>query len=240
MLDTLRGLYQMVSDLRHGIERDALDPQPTSAFSLFGDTPDRVMARFAELEPKARKVWNMQPLVTFDPDDPSFELNERSWRRGVDSLIITSQRTMTMNPIMMIHSGPRVWVGPALIAMMLVNDHLAIVEGPRGPTGSPTVMWSSRPEAAQLVRSIFDQALAASRQVYPPGTEPLSRRQIQVARGMARGRSDRLLARDNEVSVRTIEREVAAILRVLETGSRTEAISRMSGRKFGAKESGES
>lgn len=232
MTSYLEALYARVNDLRYKIEADALRPNPTSTFSLFSDSPDMLLAKFAELEPQASRVWNMQTNWRFDPDDPSFELNDRSWGRGVDSLIVTTGRVLEMNPVMMAHCGHRVWVGPTLINMILINEVFVVVEGIRTPDGFVTTMCSGNSEVTQSVRTIFAASLALSSQPFPPGTVSLSRRQIEVARGIARGWSDTRLSRGLGVSRRTVEREIAAVLVFLQADNRSEAVSQMSGRNF--------
>lgn len=228
----LEGLYSQVNDLRDKVEADALHPNAKSTFSVFSDNIDTLMTKFTTIERQAYRVRNMQTNLKFDPDDPSFELNHRSWARGVDCLIVTTERALRTNPIMMAHLSHRVWIGPVLINMILINDEFVVVEGIRRPDGSSTTMCSSRSEVLQIVQSVFTTTLAASDQAFPPGTISPSCRQIQIARGMARGWSDSHLSHELGVSQRTVERDIAALYVFLGASNRSDAISRMNGRIY--------
>jgi DNA-binding NarL/FixJ family response regulator len=67
--------------------------------------------------------------------------------------------------------------------------------------------------------------------VLGPGESPgLTKRQLEVARLLATGQKDQSIARQLDMSARTVERDVRAILEELGARSRTEAVLAMSGR----------
>jgi DNA-binding NarL/FixJ family response regulator len=59
-----------------------------------------------------------------------------------------------------------------------------------------------------------------------PGSRPLSRRELEVLRLVARGRTNRQIAERLTVSEHTVHRHVANILRKLDTSSRAAAVAR--------------
>lgn len=59
-----------------------------------------------------------------------------------------------------------------------------------------------------------------------PQTEPLTEREIEVLRLLARGRQNKEIALDLQISERTVKFHVSAILAKLGVGNRTEAVAR--------------
>ena len=81
------------------------------------------------------------------------------------------------------------------------------------------------------VLEIWERTRALSSPVLGPDETPgLSKRQLEVARLLATGAKDQTIARQLDMSARTVERDVRAILEELGARSRTEAVLAMSGR----------
>ena len=63
-----------------------------------------------------------------------------------------------------------------------------------------------------LVLELWQRTLALSVPVLAPGQQQLSPRQLRVALLLAVGEQDQVIARQLELSARTVEREVRAVL----------------------------
>lgn len=60
----------------------------------------------------------------------------------------------------------------------------------------------------------------------PAPAEPLTERELEVLRALAKGRQNKEIARDLQISERTVKFHVSAILAKLGAGNRTEAVTR--------------
>jgi DNA-binding CsgD family transcriptional regulator len=164
----------------------------------------------------------MQPTMRFDPDDPSYELDERSARRGVELRQLISAHALTVNPLLP-SLNPEVRVAPVPIGCILVDEVAAVLPGPIDPQGRPTAWLVTDPAMVDLARSVWNVTWAASTPVCLD-RPPLSRRQIEVAKGLIRGIKDATLARQLNVSPRTIVADVSHLLEHLGARSRAEAV----------------
>jgi DNA-binding CsgD family transcriptional regulator len=170
----------------------------------------------------------------FDPDDPGPALNEASATRGLETGLITRPATLAGNPLLP-SLYPAVRTGPVFLRALVLDEARVLVEGPDTADGEPTAWLTDRMDFVVTVVEIWRRTLTLSEPVLAPGEEPpLSRRQLQVARLLAVGEKDQSIARQLEMSARTVERDVRAILEALGARSRTEAVLTMSGRRSGS------
>jgi DNA-binding NarL/FixJ family response regulator len=115
---------------------------------------------------------------------------------------------------------------------VILDEARVLVEGVDTADGEPTAWLSERVDFVVPVLEIWRRSLALSVPVLAPGAEPpLSRRQVEVARLLATGEKDQVIARRLDMSARTVERDVRAILAQLGARSRAEAVLTMSGRR---------
>jgi DNA-binding CsgD family transcriptional regulator len=192
---------------------------------------EEVVDVLATLEPRARRsVWNMSPRMTFDPQDPGFDLAESSVARGVDSQIVTRAISLRVNPLLG-SIYPQVRIGPVFLHGVIVDQTTLVVEGLDTLDGYLTAWLTDRTDFVVPLLEIWRRCFSLSRPLLAPGQEPpLTRRQLRVARMMARGEKDQTIARTLNLSARTVEREVRAILEELGARGRTEAVMLMRGR----------
>ncbi|WP_330475531.1 helix-turn-helix transcriptional regulator [Terrabacter sp. C0L_2] len=198
--------------------------EATKGLRLLGRGVPQIMRAFTRLEPLAqRSVWGMQPTMRFDPDDPSYELDERSARRGLDLHQLISAHALTVNPLLP-SLNPDVRVAPVAIGCILVDEVAAVLPGPFDPQGRPTAWLVTDPAIVDLARSAWRVTWSASTPVGDDRPPALSRRQVEVAKGLIRGVKDATLARQLNVSPRTVVADMSHLLEHLGARSRAEAV----------------
>lgn len=177
-----------------------------------------------------RSIWNMQPRLQFDPEDPSAAAPGPSEDRGVKTVLITRPTTLDVNPLLpSMHPDAR--IGPVFLRGVVLDEERVVIEGLDTADGEPTAWLTDRPRLVVLVLELWQRTLALSVPVLAPGQQPLlSPRQLRVALLLAVGEQDQVIARQLELSARTVEREMRAVLEALGARSRTEALLTMSGR----------
>lgn len=222
MADTVREALIDASGMSHDLE----------LVRLVGTR--RIAGTLERLEPSAEQsVWNMQPAMQFDPEDPGPGLTEASRARGIDTELVTRPTTLLTNPLLP-SMYPAARVGPVFLRALVVDEVRLLVEGRDTADGEPTAWLTDRMDFVVPVVEIWRRTLALSIPVLGPGEEPaLSKRQLRVARLLALGEKDQAIARRLDLSARTVEREVRTILGQLGVRSRTEAVLTMSGRGAG-------
>lgn len=118
--------------------------------------------------------------------------------------------------------GTAVRVCPVPFDVTLVDDHVAMIEGPASPAGEPVLHASTNDAVVMPLRALRDELLGMSEEAATVIEAP-STRQLEVARGVARRDKDVTTARRLGASVRTVEREVSAIVALLGARNRHEA-----------------
>jgi DNA-binding CsgD family transcriptional regulator len=194
----------------------------------------KIAGALGQLEPSAqRSVWNMQPRIQFDPHDPGPDLTETSQARGVGTGLVTRPTTLLSNPLLA-STYPTTRVGPVFLQALVIDEERVLVEGRDTADGEQTAWLTDRSDLVAPVVQIWQHTLSLSSPALGPGQEPpLSRRQLRVARLLALGEKDQAIARRLDMSARTVERDVRAILGELGVRSRTEAVLAMRGRGVG-------
>lgn len=227
-LTRLRELGRALDD---AVAREVLESEGTSRrLRLLGEGIAEITRGLARIEPKARRsVWNLQPQLLFDPEDPGFDSTDRSRERGLDLRGVTTPDSARRNPLLG-SIYPEMWVGPVFTQAILVDDTLAVVGGPRAASGAVTAWTTVDPTLVGLLREIWQATLALAKPLLPDGEPPLDRRQLAVACLLACGETDQAMARRLDVSLRTVERDVRSVLDFLGARSRTEAVLVMRGR----------
>ncbi len=191
----------------------------------------QIASHLGKLEPSAqRTVWNMQPQLRYDPEDPGPGLTESSRARGLRLELVTRPMTLQVNPLLVSqHPGTR--IGPVFLQALIVDETRVLIEGMVTADGEPTAWLTDRMDFVVPVLEIWQRTFTLSAPALPPGAEPpLSRRQLEVARLLALGEKDQVIARQLDMSARTVERDVRAILEFLGARSRAQAVLAMSGR----------
>jgi len=227
--EDVRELRTMADTVREALVDASLIAHGDELVRLVGMA--EIAACLTRLEPTARRtVWNMQPRVQYDPHDPGPALTEASQRRGVETILITRPATLLSNPLLpSLHPTTR--TGPVFLRALVLDEARVLVEGLDTADGEPTAWLTDRMDFVVPVLEIWERTRAMSAPVLGPGESPaLSKRQIEVARLLATGQKDQTIARQLDMSARTVERDVRAILEELGARSRTEAVLAMSGR----------
>ena len=169
-------------------------------------------------------------MPQYDPEDRSFDLEERSRRRGIDVQRITTRRAVALNPLLP-SLVPNVRVGPAWIRCILVDRRFAVVEGPRSSSGDPSAWLVTEGAALAMALQLWDATLQESSPVVVDARTPRANaRQLDVARRMCLGHTDGAIGRALGVSTRTVERDVRAIMQLTGDRSRGAAILSILGR----------
>lgn len=190
-----------------------------------------IVDELSRLERSARRaVWSMQPRVAFDPEDPTLASGQQLEDRGVRVELVTRANSLSINPLLP-STHPRVRIGPVFLQAVVADETWAVVEGPDTVDGYPTAWATDRSDFVVLVLEIWQGTLELSRPLLGAGEQPpLTPRQVAVARLLAAGEKDQTIARRLDLSARTVEREVQAILQSLGARGRTEAAGIMRGR----------
>ncbi|MDF8266147.1 helix-turn-helix domain-containing protein [Luteipulveratus flavus] len=228
----LHDLMTTTHEVSGRLARIATGRATVSGVTLLACGPVQIMRALDDLERSARvSAVTSLPMVSFDPEDPGFELNERSRARGISLHLTTTPLALATNP-MIVCTSPNVLIGPASLRTILVDDRLAIVEGPPTRYGESTAWRCERgTELFELASGYLTSLVAASTPALAPGEKPpLTPRQVRVARAMCLGLTDEAIGRRLDISTRSVEREVAAVLRALGARARTEAVLNMMGR----------
>ncbi len=225
-----------VADLR--VRSDAVREQVVAAAREGSrDDPRRVVglpglvAELQRLEPTAeRSAWVMQPRYFYDPEDPGVELSQEASARGVQTLLVVPPSTVRTHPLLP-SIFPTTRLAPVFIRAMILDERRMLVEGQDTADGQRTSWYTERRDLVDAMLDVWHRTLALSSAIQPAGTQPpLSRRQLEVARLVAVGEKDVSIARLLDLSQRTVEREVRALLHELGARSRTEAVLLMGGR----------
>lgn len=183
------------------------------------------------LEPAAtRSSRVLQPQYSYDPEEPGVELTRAARTRGVETELITRPATVTHHPLLS-SIFPHTLIGPCFLRAVVVDERRALVGGPEDLDGNRTAWFTCLPEIMEQVGDLWHDTVPLCRPILEPGQRPpLTERQLDVARLLCVGEKDKSIARLLQLSARTVEREVSAILLVLGVGSRTEAVLAMRGR----------
>lgn len=190
-----------------------------------------LVTELRRLEPTAeRSAWVLQPRYYYDPEDPGVELTHTAAARGVQTLLMTRPATVKTHPLLS-SIFPTTRLAPVFLRAMVVDERRVLVGGPDTAAGERTAWYTTRHDVLDAVLDIWHRTLALSTPILSPGTQPpLSRRQLEVARLIAVGEKDVSIARLLDMSARTVERDVRAILTELGARGRTEAVLLMRGR----------
>lgn len=208
-----------------------LDAPLPRGLTLFGVGQAQVMAGLDALERRTRRsAWNMNPNPSFDPEDAAYELEDRSTARGVDLQMVTTPRTVRLNPLLTSFS-PKLLLGPVTTRLIVVDQQVAVLQGPDTTAGETTAWIATSGDLLQAALDVWAAVVAESQPALPDGAAPpLNHRQLAIARAVCLGNTDAAIARAVGVSQRTVERDISVIMTVTQATSRAEAVLNMLGR----------
>jgi DNA-binding CsgD family transcriptional regulator len=183
------------------------------------------------MQPSAKDSARVfQPQYGYDPEDPGVPLTREARRRGVETVLITRPATLPTHPLLS-SIFPNTLVGPCFLRALVIDESQALVGGPDDAEGNRVSWVTDLPELVDALNDLWRATVPLCEPILPGGQPPpLTERQLEVARLVCLGEKDDAIARELSVSVRTVEREVAAVLSVLEARSRAEAVLSMRGR----------
>lgn len=140
-------------------------------------------------------MWSLQPHPRFDPEDTSYALDERSRSRGVDLRLITTRRSLRLNPLLTSLSTG-VHLGPVVTWMIVIDRRAVILDGPVTREGDPTAWIATGGVFLEDAVEVWDRTWDESTPALADGAgPPLLPRQVDVARGICLGRTDAAIAR---------------------------------------------
>jgi DNA-binding CsgD family transcriptional regulator len=203
--------------------------RPTAVQPLLG--LQALVLQLRRIAPAAsHSSWVLQPRYSYDPEDPGVALTRAARDRGVETELVTLPTTVETHPLLS-SIFPTTLLGPVFLRGLVVDGRHAIVGGPADAVGRRVAWYTTMPTVVDAVVDLWRATVPMCRPILEPGeSPPLTERQLEVARLMCVGVKDHVIARTLRLSGRTVEREVARILTVLEAGSRTEAVLLMRGR----------
>ena len=239
--DSVAGAYRQATALQHRLLRKA-DADRRAPCLVVADRA-QVSALHSSLTQSAERQtceWNTGPYGDTPPNQPrpGFDLralryippDSRLLRRGGSARAVYDAEFMANASEAVeraYHDGEDVRVRGQKLPMklLIVDDRCALV--PLGPYGYPALFVRAKPVVALLQR-FFDLVWDAATPWAPAdakprvGPEPTRSRQ-RVLELMADGLKDAAIARQCEVSVRTVRRQIAQIMNDLEARNRFEA-----------------
>jgi len=226
-------LYAAAADLTQLVSGHVvglLAGRPTPGFRRLGVGIDQIDKGLTALEPTAqRSVWTMHPILSYDPANEMRLLDDHTRRRGVDMRCITTERSLNLYPLLT-SEIPHVRFGPARSQFILVDEAVAVVGGPHSEEGYPTAWLTTRTDVLTLVRGIWDLTWQLSHPGVPAGQKPpFTARQCEVARRLVLGAKDSAIARDLDVSLRTVAADVSVLMHTLGAVSRAETAHLLAG-----------
>jgi DNA-binding CsgD family transcriptional regulator len=183
------------------------------------------------IQPTARESARVfQPDYGYDPEDRGVPLTRQARSRGVETELVTRPATVATHPLLS-SIFPHTLLGPCFLRALVVDGRQAIVGGADDADGRRVSWITDIPDLVDAVNDLWDATLPLCTPILAEGeSPPLNERQLEVARLICLGEKDDAIARTLSVSVRTVEREVATVLSVLDARSRAEAVLAMRGR----------
>lgn len=161
---------------------------------------------------------------SFDASGRTTKLNASVRRKGAVSERIMSPRTAsmyTLHPLTNMYSA-RLVLAPVRSTFILRDRRHLIFAGPLGPDDFVTMWMTESSEAIDAVLQWTDTQLAEGEEVeLLPPTE-VNERRLQVLILVLQGLTDAAIARALDISIRSVERDVAALKELGKVGSRVE------------------
>jgi DNA-binding CsgD family transcriptional regulator len=172
----------------------------------------------------------LQPQYGYDPEDPGVPLTRLARKRGIETELVTRPATVAAHPLLS-SIFPQTKVGPCFLRALVVDERQALVGGADDAAGHRVSWLTDLPEFVDALNDLWRATQPLCTPILADGeSPPLNERQLEVARLICLGEKDDAIARMLSVSVRTVEREVATVLSVLDARSRAEAVLAMRGR----------
>jgi hypothetical protein len=183
----------------------------------------RIQEELAHLQPRCRSSgFALQAKVRFNPHGIGERLDDDSRRRGVRLVAIAPPRAGVDNPLLLA-SQPHTRCGPTVGSALLLDRTCVVVPGLPTPHGADTAWLTTRSDVVSRTSVLWDLTYRESVAGRDAGWPSVTRRQLEVARGIALGRTTATMARELGVSVRTVATEVC-VLRRLSRSSTAQAI----------------
>ncbi|MGZ4627987.1 MAG: helix-turn-helix transcriptional regulator [Oryzihumus sp.] len=194
---------------------------------LLGRNGDEARERFPFVECHAtRSVWALSP----DPADPrglQAAATEHSRARGLDMRIVLDVEAIQGGLV----AGSsehldRVLVAPVSLHMILVDQRAVILEGPRLDMHG-TSCWLVPEDEVVLAAVALWEVTVRNAAPLPEYVVQLTERQRAIANLLLHGKTDALIARELEVSVRTVASEVRTLMNATGASTRYQTAMRL-------------
>jgi DNA-binding CsgD family transcriptional regulator len=207
-------------------EWHALIDRGDPRFTLVAQVQDAAQP-INQLAAKTRaSVWNMQRHNTIDDLGDPLGLEAEARRRGLELRYILPRRVAeSRNPLVSSYY-PYLRLGPVAHPLLISDRRRILVGDATGET-----VWAST-DAGVLANAVglFQHAWDAARPAVPEGADPpFTRRMVDIGVLLARGATDREIARTLGVSERTVSADVREMSTRLGARSRAHAIAIISG-----------
>jgi DNA-binding CsgD family transcriptional regulator len=192
----------------------------------------QILAALDGLERRTRRsVWNMQPGLRYAPSASTAELDARSRRRGVEIRFLADGRSESVHPLLQSVEHGRARITAANIRVLVVDEEIVVCEGPHTRSGDVTAWQVHDPDLRERVLDLWRVCWNTARPAaLPIGADRLlDDRELEVARLMCLGHTDKHIARELELSTRSIQRDVGSVLAHVGAQSRSEAVARILG-----------
>ncbi|WP_430209192.1 helix-turn-helix transcriptional regulator [Phycicoccus avicenniae] len=184
----------------------------------------------ARVEERTRvSVWNMQRLSQVSLTRIAWALDRRSRGRGVEERTIYPRPAAVLHPLLTTVE-PSLRVAPVATSVLVSDGTFAMVLGTDPHTGQTATYGSDDPDVVALACAAFQEAWDRSSSWEEAGLRPpLQERRFRIAVLLIDGHSDREIADELGIGLRTVSAEVRAIVDWLGARNRGHAVAMLVG-----------
>lgn len=202
------------------LELTGAETPPAPAARMFGSGSDEIARRMAFFEERTRNsLWNFRDRAVFDPHGYIEQLDARSRARGVREIDIISPYVYESCAVPGL-IRPGTMIGPAAFQGIILDGGVVLFAGSPTPKGQPTAWVTQHRSIVDRTLTLWDEIRRLAKPI-PARTGP-DRDELRIAELIARGHTNRRIAATVGVSVRTLERRIAALERHLKVSDRAE------------------
>lgn len=219
--------YRLGAALRRElIERtshDADDPVPARLLGIGQYEVQQALSYFARRT--RRSAFNTSCSMAPDLDGFAEDLDRENDARGVRGAVLVDREVFHTAPARIL-SPPSTLLAPVVLPSILADGHTLIFGGAQTPAGRSTA-WVTRDRrlvelAQRVLDSLLEAAHPAAHSDYP------GPRAVRTIRLIGRGHTDRQIATQLGVSLRTVAGDVARMLDLVGVDSRPALFARLS------------
>lgn len=192
--------------------------KPPATIRLFASGLEQITRSLAYFESRTRtSMWNLRVRTALDLDGYIEDLDARSAARGLQMIQVISPYSYEACPVPGLIE-PGTLMGPTAFQGILLDGDTFLFAGANTPTGRPTGWVTRDPAILRRALRLWNDVHSLSRPI-PAPTGP-DQDALAIGKLVARGWSNRRIAAATHLSVRSVERHIAALERQLRVPDR--------------------